>query len=282
MPFDRLPAVPARLVGLLWVGHPGPSVLTGLVAGSVGILAGADLGAALRLFVAMTTLQLAIGAMNDLVDAERDTLTGRRKPIPLGFVGRKSAAAVAAGTALAGLVVAASLGPAILGLAILGLGLGLGYDLRLRSLGLGWLAFALAIPLVPIFGWLGGSGSLPGPVLLLAAASVPAGVGLAVSNGLRDVGSDELSGTPSLARRLGSLAPRLVAIAYLVALLILLGGIGLFGGGGVGLGLVAVGIGLVGIGLLVPARSRAWEVQAIGLAVVAVGWLSALRHSGVL
>lgn len=278
----RLPRVLVRLVGLLWVGHPGPSVLTGVVAGSVGILAGAEADVALRLFLAMTALQLAIGATNDLVDAERDALSGRRKPIPLGLVGRTTAAVVAGGTALVGLVVAASLGPAVFGLAVLGLGLGLGYDLRLRSLGLGWLAFALAIPLVPIFGWFGGSGSLPGPVLFLALAAVPAGLGLAISNGLPDLGSDALTGTPSLARRLGSSAPRLAALADLLALLVVLGGIALFGGGGVGLGLVAVGIGLVGIGLSLPARSRAWEVQAIGLAIVALGWLSALRHAGTL
>jgi 4-hydroxybenzoate polyprenyltransferase len=250
------------------------------VAGSVALFAGAEEAVALRLGLAMTALQLAIGAVNDLADAERDAAAGRRKPIPLGLVGRNAAAALALGGALAGLVLAASVGPLVAGLAAAGLGVGLAYDLRLRALDLGWLAFVLGLPLLLVFGWIGGAGTLAGPVLLLAIAAAPAGFGLAVANARRDVASDRATGGSSVALRLGAAAGPVTALAYGVALAFALAGLAIWGGAGVGLGLVGAGIAVLVVGLFLPAGSRGWEVQAVGLAVVALGWLTALRESG--
>jgi len=230
----------------------------------------------------MTALQLAIGATNDLVDAERDATAGRQKPIPLGLVDVRSARLLAAGSGLGGLVLAASVNPAVGGLAAVGLGLGLAYDLWLRSLGLGWLAFVLGLPLVPIYGWLGGAGVLPTPILGLAAAAVPAGLGLAVGNGLRDAAADQVGGVPTIALRLGRFGPAVAAAAHAVALGILLGGLASWGGDGVGLAMLGIGVALLAVGLLLPAAGRAWEVQAVGLTVVAVGWLASLREVGAL
>ena len=271
-----------RFLGLVWVGHPGPSVLNGLAAGAIAAVAGAAPAEAVRLGVAMTALQLAIGATNDLVDAERDATAGRQKPIPLGLVDVRSARLLAAGSGLGGLVLAASVNPAVGGLAAVGLGLGLAYDLWLRSLGLGWLAFVLGLPLVPIYGWLGGAGVLPTPILGLAAAAVPAGLGLAVGNGLRDAAADQVGGVPTIALRLGRFGPAVAAAAHAVALGILLGGLASWGGDGVGLAMLGIGVALLAVGLLLPAAGRAWEVQAVGLAVVAVGWLASLREVGAL
>ncbi len=271
-----------RLLGLVWVGHPWPSLLDGLVASSIALFAGADGDVALRLGVGMTALQLAIGATNDLVDAERDAATGRRKPLPLGLVGRGTAAAVALGAGLVGLVLAASVDLFLFGIAAVGLGLGLAYDLRLRALDLGWLAFVAGLPLLVLYGWLGGAETLGGPILLLAVASGPAGFGLAIANARRDVASDRSVGARNLAIRLGPSAGRVTVLAYGLALLLAVLGLLAWGGGGLGLGLVGAGAGTIVVGLLLPVRARAWEVQAVGLAIVAVGWLAALRANGAL
>lgn len=228
----------------------------------------------------MTSLQIAIGATNDLVDAEADATVARAKPIPLGLVGPGAARVLAVGAALGGLALAASFGPGVFGLAALGLVVGLAYDLRLRSLGLGWLAFALGLPLVPLYGWLGGAGTVPGPIVVLAAAAAPAGVGLAIANGRRDLAADRSSGRPNIALRLGQPASLVVGLGYLVALGLLVGGLAAWGGGGAGLAVVAAGIGVLGIGYALPPAGRAWEVQAVGLTMVAVGWLVALRGVG--
>jgi 4-hydroxybenzoate polyprenyltransferase len=246
----------------------------------IAAIAGAAPAEAVRLGVAMTALQVAIGATNDLVDAERDAAAGRRKPIPLGLVDVRSAGLLAAGSGLGGLVLAASVNPAVGGLAAVGLGLGLGYDLWLRWLGLGWLAFVLGLPLVPVYGWLGGAGVLPAPIFGLAAAAVPAGLGLAVANGLRDVAADQVGGVPTIALRLGRFGRSIAALAHAVALGILLGGLAIWGGDGVGLAALGVGVALLAVGLLLPPATRAWEAQAVGLAVVAVGWLAAVRSAG--
>lgn len=235
---------------------------------------------ALRLGAAMTSLQLAVGATNDVVDAEADAAVGRAKPIPLGLVGLGAARVLAVGAALGGLALAASFGWGVFGLAALGLAVGLAYDLRLRSLSLGWLAFALGLPLVPLYGWLGGAGTLPGPIAVLVAAAAPAGVGLAVANGRRDLAADRSSGRPNIALRLGRPASVVAGLGYLVALGLLGGGLAAWGGGGGGLAVVALGIGVLGIGFALPPAARAWEVQAVGLAVVAVGWLVAVREGG--
>ncbi len=230
----------------------------------------------------MTALQLAIGTTNDLVDAERDTAAERPKPIPSGLVRPEAARVLACGAGLAGLGLAATVGPGVLGVAAVGFALGLAYDLALRSRGLGWLAFVLGLPLVPIYGWLGGAGSLPAPILLLAAAAAPAGFGLAVANGRPDAVADRRSGTPSLALRLERRGPVAIVVAYGVAFSGLGAGLATWGGGGAGLGLVGVGVGVLAVGLAVPPAVRAWEIQAVGLAVVGVGWLAALRMGGAL
>lgn len=235
---------------------------------------------ALRLGVAMTSLQIAVGATNDVVDAKADAAVGRAKPIPRGLVGPGAARALAVGAALGGLALAASFGPGVFGLAALGLAVGLAYDLRLRSLGLGWLGFALGLPLVPLYGWLGGAGTLPGPVVVLAAAATPAGVGLAIANWRRDLAADRTSGRPNIVLRLGTPAPLVAGLCYLVALGLLGGGLAAWGGGGAGLAVVALGVGVLGLGYALPSAGRAWEVQAVGLAVAAVGWLVALREAG--
>jgi 4-hydroxybenzoate polyprenyltransferase len=229
----------------------------------------------------MLGLQISIGALNDLVDAPLDAGRKPGKPIPRGA----ATPAQARGIAVAGLAVAIGLtlpsgGPA---LGVLGIcaACGYGYDLTLSHTAWSWLPLAIALPLVPVYAWLGATGGVPIALTPLIAAGVLAGAGLSISNGLADVERDQAAGSDSIVVRLGrptafTVHAALLVAAIAVALLagpaarpLLLGGIVV----------VAVGVALGWRGG--PARrERAWELEAIGVALLGAGWLGALVGVG--
>ena len=108
----------------------------------------------------MTLLQFAIGTVNDLVDAPSDAGRKAGKPIPDGLVSPRAARVVAGASAAAGLVARdrrrvrrSCCSPLVV------LGIGLAYDLAAKGTTLSWLPFAVGIPLLPVFGWYGATGT---------------------------------------------------------------------------------------------------------------------------
>lgn len=247
-----------------------------------------------RLAIAMLGLQVSIGALNDLVDASRDATTKPGKPIPRGTATRTAAIAITGvGLLLAGLLVLPS-GPAALGVLAACAACGYAYDLRLSRTALSWLPLAVALPLVPVFAWVGATGAIPAALLPIVPAGILAGAGLALGNGLADLERDRSVGAATAAVRLGfrgtwGLQAALLAAA--VALVVagrpdllsvrpgpaaILGGVAVV----VGIGSLALGMGLsaggLGRGGGAQRRERAWELEAIGIALVAAGWLASL------
>jgi 4-hydroxybenzoate polyprenyltransferase len=231
----------------------------------------------------MTVLQFAIGALNDLIDAPRDADRHPPKPIPSGAVSSGAARAVATGAALAGLVLAAPSGAIALLVALVVLAIGATYDLFAKGTPWSWLPFAVGIPLLPVYGWLGATGSVPGAFSALVPMAALAGAGLAIANARADLDADRAAGTRSVATALGP------GRAWWVGLALLAGatGIGLIATASAawstpaaaivvaGTAVVAFGLGL-GRGRGPRARRRAWEVQAVGAAVAAVGWVAGM------
>lgn len=237
----------------------------------------------------MTCLQFGIGAVNDLVDAPTDALSKPGKPIPAGLVRAGTARLVAALAFTAGLVLSAASGPLALLVAVLASGVGLAYDLVLKGTVWSWTAFALGIPLLPVYAWLGATGTLPVAFAILLPAAVGAGAALAVANGLADLEGDRASGVESIAVRLGrERAVRAVRLLHGGVAVTALLGLAAFAGRGPGLAGVAIGIALVQLGILLSGsaepvrRERGWELQAVGVGALAVGWLVALRAAGAL
>src|SRR6266542_3055592 len=113
----------------------------------------------------LATNQYAAGALNDAIDVERDVDAGRAadKPIPSGAISRRAVTVLALASGLASLGFALALGPATLGLAAVGLACAWSYDLWLKGTAASVLPFAIALPLVPLFGY-GAAGRFP-PVL---------------------------------------------------------------------------------------------------------------------
>lgn len=263
--------------------------MNGATTAAIAALAGAATLDALRLGLAMTAIQFSIGALNDLVDAPRDH--GRRPPKPVaeGLIRPAVAGAVAALAATIGLALAAISGWATLVIAAAGAGLGYAYDLRLSRTALAWLPLAIALPLVPLFAWVGATGEAPGPLLALVPIGMLAGGGLAIGNALADLEGDRLATTPSVAARLGRRdaaalhAGALLAAAALAVVTLppeaSLQAWAVTATGGIVLAVGIVALVRAGAGRSVAAR-LAWQVEALGTAGLGIGWLLALVDSG--
>jgi len=280
----------ARIAGAARLVHPFPSILDGLVVGLVALVGGGGAGVAAVIGLSMALLQVAIGTLNDIVDMPRDAGRKPGKPLPAGLVGLRTARVVVAGSAVGGLILAFAGGPALVGLAALVLAIGAWYDLRAKGTTLSWLPLAVGIPLLPVYGWYGATGELPGVFLVIIPAAANAGAALAVANAVVDMERDEAAGIGSIALALGAgRAAGLVIVLHLVVAALAVATAVALGAptGWVAAVLVAAAIPLGGaiLGLVAALREGAgwrelaWEVQAVGTALLAVAWLAALSAS---
>jgi 4-hydroxybenzoate polyprenyltransferase len=277
-PVSRLPAL-VRLV------HPFPSILDGLVVGAVALLAGGDVAVAVLLGSSMVFLQFAIGALNDIVDAPADAGRIPPKPIPAKEVTVATARSVVLVGAVVGVGLAAIVDVRLVGLASVVLAIGAAYDLAAKGTPWSWLPFAVGIPVLPVYGWLGATGTLPGFFAVLIPMAVLAGAALAVANARADLDADVAAGTASVASVLGPvgswwLDAGLLAAATAVGVAF----VGFDDWGPATWALVVAGTALVGLGLIAgrgqtqDARRRGWEAQALGTAIAATGWVAAMTQ----
>ena len=245
------------------------------------MLAGGGPATAASLGLSMIALQASIGALNDVHDAAADAGRLPPKPIPGGWVSMRSARAVVGGGALIGLILAAANGPLVLVLAIMVLAIGYGYDLLAKGTPWSWLQFAVGIPILPVFGWVGAIGVVPGFFVVLLPMATLAGAALAIANARADLERDLASGSLSVVTRLGTERAWWLHVALWTIVVVL--GIGWLVRTGAAAPLVAL-VGVAGGGVLMagvasrgldPAgRERAWEVEAGGVAVALVAWLA--------
>jgi 4-hydroxybenzoate polyprenyltransferase len=275
----------ARVVGAIRLTHPFPSILDGVVSGSVAILAGAGPLVGFELGLAMTALQLGIGAINDVVDAPHDAGHKPGKPIPAGLVSRPVGGLIGLAAFGLGLLLAFLVGPLAFGLALVVIAIGLAYDLRLKGTAWSWLPFAIGIPMLPVFGWAGATGGLTAMFAVLVPAAVAAGAALAIANSLVDVDRDRDAGVSSVAIALGEGRARVVGIVLLGTIALAAATSTLASGGGPTATLI---VGLLGCVPPVAAglarhrnprgRELAWTAQAIGLGALAVAWIEAIAR----
>lgn len=250
---------------------------------AVAGLAGAEVGTVVRLGTSMTFLQFAIGALNDIVDAPADA--GRRppKPIPSGAIPPDVARVVTVVCAGLGLLLAGVSGRAVLMLAFVVLGIGAAYDLLAKGTPWSWLPFAVGIPLLPVFGWLGATGTLAPAFAILIPMAILAGAGLAIANARADIDADLGSGTRSVATALGAerswwAGAALMGAATAVGVVFT----GRAGWTAVTVALIVIGTAVVALGLVLGrgqrtgTRRRSWETQAIGAAIAATGWVAGM------
>jgi 4-hydroxybenzoate polyprenyltransferase len=250
---------------------------------AVSLVAGGAAITAVRLGVAMFALQASIGTVNDIVDAPRDAGRKPGKPIPAGLVSRPTAQVVAATAALVGLALSTASGVATLGLALIVLAIGFAYDLFAKGTAWSWVPFAVGIPLLPVFGWYGTAGELAPVFALLVPVAVVTGAALAIANARADAGRDAAAGIDSVAIRLGPdrswlVAGGLLAVVAVIAIATLVewdAPVAAVIGALAGVVVLAVGVALGRGRGTTPARlERAWELQAVGVGVLAAAWLA--------
>jgi 4-hydroxybenzoate polyprenyltransferase len=239
----------------------------------------------------MLALQVAIGALNDEVDAPLDALEKPGKPIPAGLVARPTATRLAALAAVAGLLLSAPSGWGTVAVAAAGLALGFVYDLRLSRTGWSWLPLALALPLVPVHAWLGTTGGVPPGLAALVPVAVLAGAGLALANGLVDVERDTRAGRFGVVVAIGrrrawsahaGVMITVVTVAALVAPPVSAPGVlRALRWSGVVLGSVAVALGAAALlADRADVRERGWELEAIGVLAFGLAWLAGTAGGG--
>jgi 4-hydroxybenzoate polyprenyltransferase len=253
-----------------------------VVVVAVAVLAGGGAARAIVLGLSMTALQFAIGALNDIVDAPADAGRVPPKAIPDGLVTVRTARAIVVLAAGLGLGLVAAVDVRLVALGLLVLVIGFAYDLVFKGTAWSWLPFAFGIPILPVYGWFGATGSLPASFVILIPMAVLVGAGLAIANARADIEADRASGTESVATRLGSerawwAGSVLMAAAVAVGLIL----IGRQGWTTATWVLVVVGIVVVALGIALgrgdrAARRRAWELQAVGAALAATGWVSGM------
>ncbi len=237
------------------------------------------------LLLAMLGGQLAIGALNEIVDADLDARFKPTKPIPAGVVSVRGAwGMVVAGLAL--LVVAgARFGPIAFGLLCGGTALGLGYDLWWKRTPWSWAPYLLALPLLPIWVRAVLVGFDPRLLLLYPlGAGAMAAVHLAQS--LPDAERDRAAGLRNpggiLGSRRMSLACWLLALtapALVIAIAAVWSGVAVRPAA---LGAASIDAALIAIAALVTGANPAFGARlafpliAAGAVVLGFGWALAL------
>jgi 4-hydroxybenzoate polyprenyltransferase len=245
-----------RTVALLRLVHPFPSLLVTLVTLALIPLADRDASPAIyaQLGLGMLAYQFAIGAANDVADADLDARTKPSKPVGAGLLSRRFGARFAAICAGAGMLVTAGLdlGPWFIGVA--GLLCGLAYDLRLKRTALSWLPWAVAFPLIPVWVW---SATAGWSAMLAWVFPIGFLLGLSVYlvNQSPDAASDRSAAVRGLAQRLGG---RRAAGA----------GIGLFGVAASACVLVLLATGFPGRALLAAVSAALALVLSVRAAVL--------------
>lgn len=155
-----------------------------------------------RLLLAMLGGQVAIGAVNEVVDREFDATVRPTKPIPAGYVTVRGAMILTASGLVAMTALSASFGWASLALCTLGTGAGLAYDLWLKRTLLSWLPYLIALPLLPLWVFTALRGFEPRLLLLYPLGAMTV-VGVHLSQALPDVARDRAGAIRSITSLLG-------------------------------------------------------------------------------
>lgn len=222
-----------------------------------------------------------------MADSRADRCARPGRPIPAGLLTAGTARRVALVAGTLGLGLAAVSGPVALVVAAAGLAAGLAYDVRLKGTAWSWVPYAVGIPLLPLFAWVGAGAGMPAPLLVLLHIAAIAGAELVIANALADLERDREAGVTTVATRLGRLrAGRLAGLHALVVAGGTWASLLELGAEGPGLVLAAGATASLATGVALGwsggarAREVGWELQAVAIGALAVGWALALVDAG--
>ena len=145
------------------------------------------------MLLVMLCAQSAIGVTNDYCDRDLDAASKPWKPIVAGVVRPRDALILAGLLIVAAAALAATLGLGSFGLAMLGMGCGLAYDVRLKRTIWSALPFMVAIPVLPAWVWLT-LGAWEAVLWWLLPLGALIGLALHLANTLPDIDADAAYG----------------------------------------------------------------------------------------
>jgi heme o synthase len=206
-----------RVWSLIRASHPEPAVAVTTVAALLAYGVGHDPAGIARVAATVLGSQLAVGWVNDWLDADRDRAVGRTdKPVATGAIGRRTVAVAGLVAALATGALALLSGVAAAAAAITGLVSALLYDWPLKLTAISVLPYMISFAALPAFVVLALPGATAPPVWLLAAGALLGG-GAHFANALPDLADDARTGVRGLPHRLGETGARLAAAGLLFA-----------------------------------------------------------------
>ncbi len=167
------------------------------------------------LLLAMFGGQLAVGAVNEIVDADLDAQTKPSKPIPAGLVSRRGAWIVTIAGLITMTLASLTISVPVFLVCALGTGVGIAYSVWFKRTIWAWIPYLIALPLLPIWVWLALSEVDPGlyAIYPIGAAAV---IAVQVAQSIPDVESDARGNVRTLAVALGPQNARLVCWGALV------------------------------------------------------------------
>jgi 4-hydroxybenzoate polyprenyltransferase len=211
-----------NLLGLIRASHPEPAAAVTAVAALLALAVGHSATGAVAAATAVLASQLAVGWVNDWLDADRDATVGRSdKPVATGAIARLPVGVAGGLAALATVPLAWLSGPraaAALGLALVS---ALLYDWPLKFTPLSVLPYLVSFAAMPAFVVLALPGAPTPPLWLLATGGL-LGAGAHFANALPDLNDDARTGVHGLPHRLGPAGSRLAAAVLLLAATVVL------------------------------------------------------------
>jgi len=226
--------------------------------------------------------QIAVGAVNELVDADLDAVSRPDKPIPAGLVTVRGARVMTTAGIVVMVVLGQRLGLEALSLCALGTGVGVSYSLWFKRTIWSWVPYLVALPLLPIWVW-SALDEVDPALLVIYPIGAAAVVAVNLAQSLPDIASDQASGVRTLAVALGPISAHwacwgamALAAALTVALSVWLTDRAIY------VWIAAVlAVGLIGVDLAIwrqDARRGAlasFPCVALGAAALGVGWAAA-------
>jgi protoheme IX farnesyltransferase len=206
----------SRALALLRSAHPEPG---GAVTVAMTLLAAGAGHRGWRLAAVAATVaatQLAVGWVNDWLDAERDRRSGRLdKPVASGAVSRGAVGLAGLLAALAVPLLALALGlPATLAISV-AMVVALLYDWPLKNTAFSVLPYLISFGLLPAFVVLALPGAPPPPIWLVVAGALLGG-GAHFANVLPDLADDAATGIRGLPHRIGATGSQSAAAVLLL------------------------------------------------------------------
>lgn len=265
---------------VLGLVHPAPSAATVLVAGGFAALltGGAPRLGRLGQLVTMVGLQqAAISLHNDWCDQDLDAITKPWRAIPAGHVRASQVHALAWGAAAASAAAAVPLGRDAVALDIVGTAAGFSYNAWLKRTRWSWLPFAVAFPLLPLYG-AAAVDHWPQGWWMVFIVGAPAVLAVHLADTLPDLAGDAAAGVGGLPHRLGAERARRAALVALAAEVVLDAACGVVMGSGRAAAGAVSGL----VGALVATHWPATHRHAVtaGAVAAALGWVAALAHAG--